>query len=40
MFGYIKTCTPQLRLCEWEAYRGIYCGCAVPWGGALGRWPG
>ena len=26
MFGYIKTCTPQLRLCEWEAYRGIYCG--------------
>ena len=26
MFGYVKTCTPQLRLCEWEAYRGIYCG--------------
>ena len=26
MFGYIKTCTPQLRLCEWEAYRGVYCG--------------
>ena len=26
MFGYVKTCTPHLRLCEWEAYRGIYCG--------------
>ncbi len=26
MFGYVKTCTPQLRICEWEAYRGIYCG--------------
>lgn len=26
MFGYVRTCTPQLRLCEWEAYRGIYCG--------------
>ena len=26
MFGYVKTCTPQLRICEWEAYRGVYCG--------------
>ena len=26
MFGYVKACPPQLRLCEWEAYRGVYCG--------------
>lgn len=26
MFGYIRTCAPQLRLCEMEAYRAVYCG--------------
>ncbi len=26
MFGYIRTCTPQLRVCELEAYKAVYCG--------------
>ena len=26
MFGYIRACTPQLRVCELEAYRAVYCG--------------
>ncbi len=26
MFGYLKTYNPQLRLCELEAYKAVYCG--------------
>lgn len=26
MFGYIRTYNPQLRLCEIEAYKAVYCG--------------
>lgn len=26
MFGYIKPCKPQLRVCEYETYRAVYCG--------------
>lgn len=26
MFGYVKVWKPMLRVCELEAYRGIYCG--------------
>ena len=26
MFGYIRPFQPNLRVCEWEAYRGAYCG--------------
>ena len=40
MFGYIRTETPQLRVCEWQAYKGIYCGLCRELGhqyGPLGR---
>lgn len=26
MFGYIKPCHSQLRVCEYEAYKAVYCG--------------
>lgn len=26
MFGYVKTCTPDLRVKEYEFYRSLYCG--------------
>lgn len=26
MFGYIKPCHPQLRVCEYELYKAVYCG--------------
>ncbi len=26
MFGYVKPCYPDLRMREYEAYRGVYCG--------------
>lgn len=26
MFGYVRAYPPELKLCEWEAYRGVYCG--------------
>jgi hypothetical protein len=26
MFGYIKPCKPQLRVCEYELYKAVYCG--------------
>ena len=26
LFGYIRACTPQLRVCELEAYKAVYCG--------------
>lgn len=26
MFGYIKPCKPQMRVCEYETYKAIYCG--------------
>lgn len=26
MFGYVKPCVPQLRVCEHETYKAVYCG--------------
>lgn len=26
MFGYIKPCKPQMRVCEYETYKAVYCG--------------
>lgn len=26
MFGYVRPCKPQLRVCEYETYRAVYCG--------------
>lgn len=26
MFGYVRAFPAELKLCEWEAYRGVYCG--------------
>ena len=26
MFGYVKPCKPQLRICEYEVYKAVYCG--------------
>ena len=37
MFGYVKACPPQLRLCEWEAYRGVYCGLCRAQGSCTGQ---
>ncbi len=25
MFGYVRICKPELKLCEYEAYKGVYC---------------
>lgn len=26
MFGYVRPCKPQLRVCEYETYKAVYCG--------------
>lgn len=26
MFGYVKPCKPQLRVCEFDTYKAVYCG--------------
>ena len=26
MFGYVKPCSAQLRVCEYETYKAVYCG--------------
>ncbi|MEG1176366.1 MAG: DUF5685 family protein [Ruthenibacterium sp.] len=26
MFGYVVPCKPELKVCEWQAYRAAYCG--------------
>lgn len=26
MFGYVLPCKPELKVCEWQAYRAAYCG--------------
>lgn len=26
MFGYVKPCKPQLKVCEYEIYKAVYCG--------------
>jgi len=37
MFGYVKTHTPQLRVCEYEAYRAAYCGLCRSMGKCTGQ---
>ncbi len=36
MFGYVKPCRPQLRVCELQAYKAVYCGLCVQLGRAFG----
>ncbi len=36
MFGYIKPCQPQLRVCELEAYKAVYCGLCRQLGRSFG----
>lgn len=26
MFGYVKPCKPQMKVCEYETYKAVYCG--------------
>lgn len=36
MFGYVKPCQPQLRVCELQAYKAVYCGLCVQTGRTFG----
>lgn len=36
MFGYIKPCQPQLRVCELQAYKAVYCGLCIQLGRSFG----
>ena len=36
MFGYVKPCQPQLRVCELQAYKAVYCGLCAEMGRAFG----
>ena len=36
MFGYVKPCQPQLRVCELEAYKAVYCGLCRQLGRSFG----
>jgi hypothetical protein len=36
VFGYIKPCQPQLRVCELEAYKAVYCGLCRQLGRSFG----
>ena len=36
MFGYVKPCRPQLRVCELQAYKAVYCGLCVQLGRTFG----
>lgn len=36
LFGYIRPCQPQLRVCELEVYKGIYCGLCAGLGRSFG----
>ena len=37
MFGYVKTHTPELKVCEYEAYRAAYCGLCRAMGKCTGQ---
>ena len=36
VFGYVKPCQPQLRVCELEAYKAVYCGLCRQLGRSFG----
>lgn len=36
MFGYIKPFKPQMRMCEYEMYKGVYCGLCGQLGKSFG----
>lgn len=36
MFGYIKPLKPQLRICEYDTYKAVYCGLCKQLGGSYG----
>lgn len=38
MFGYVKAAKSQLRICEFEAYKSIYCGLCKDMGKRFGLW--
>ncbi|MEE1187237.1 MAG: DUF5685 family protein [Acutalibacteraceae bacterium] len=41
MFGYVKICKPQLKVCEYDAYKAIYCTLCKRIGkkyGLIARW--
>ena len=38
MFGYIKINKPQLRICEFETYKAVYCGLCRQLGKKYGLW--
>lgn len=39
MFGYVKVFKPQLRICEYDAYRAVYCGLCKQIGKSYGFMP-
>lgn len=38
MFGYVKAWKPELRICEFEAYKAVYCGLCKDMGKRFGVW--
>lgn len=38
MFGYVKAWKPELRICEFEAYKAVYCGLCKDMGKRFGMW--
>ncbi|MEG0853708.1 MAG: DUF5685 family protein [Angelakisella sp.] len=38
MFGYVKAWKPELRICEFEAYKAVYCGLCKDMGKRFGLW--
>ncbi|MEG2073915.1 MAG: DUF5685 family protein [Angelakisella sp.] len=38
MFGYVKAWKPELRICEYEAYKAVYCGLCKDMGKRFGFW--
>lgn len=38
MFGYVKAWKPELRICEFEAYKSVYCGLCKEMGKRFGLW--
>lgn len=36
MFGYIKPFKPQMRICEYDTYKAVYCGLCKQLGGSYG----
>lgn len=38
MFGYVKAYKPELRMCEFEAYKSVYCGLCKEMGKRFGLW--